>query len=80
MNKGGPFSKLPSTFHFVSYSSFRDSPLRPLFRSLVLLLLLFEQLVYLPLGHGGVLRDDAVLVEAGQQQQEVHCRGEKTQT
>lgn len=39
---------------------------------LVLLLLLFEQLVDLPLGHGGVLGDDAVLVEAGQQQQKAH--------
>lgn len=42
--------------------------------SLVLLLLLFEQLVDLPLGHGRVLADDAVLVQAGQQQQESHCR------
>lgn len=42
--------------------------------SLVLLLLLFEQLVDLPLGHGRVLADDAVLVQAGQQQQETHCR------
>lgn len=41
--------------------------------SLVLLLLLFEQFVDLPLGHGRVLADDAVLVQAGQQQQETHC-------
>lgn len=40
---------------------------------LVLLLLLLHQLVDLPLGHAGVLRDDAVLVQAGQQQQEAHC-------
>lgn len=41
--------------------------------SLVLLLLLFEQFVDLPLGHGRVLADDAMLVQAGQQQQEAHC-------
>lgn len=40
---------------------------------LVLLLLLFEQFVNLPLGHGRVLGDDAVLVQARQQQQEAHC-------
>lgn len=40
--------------------------------SLVLLLLLLEQFVDLPLDHAGVLADDAVLVHAGEQQQEVH--------
>lgn len=44
---------------------------------LVLLLLLLEQFVDLPLGHGRVLGDDAVLVQARQQQQKVHCGGIK---
>lgn len=51
-------------------SSFRDFPSH--LHLLVLLLLLFEQFVDLPLGHGCVLGDDAVLVQAGQQQQETH--------
>lgn len=42
---------------------------------LVLLLLLLKQFVELPLGHAGILGDDAVLVQARQQQQqqEAHC-------
>lgn len=44
---------------------------------LILLLLLFEQLVDLPLGHGCVLWDDAVLVHARQKQQKAHCEGKK---
>lgn len=68
-----------STFHFLSWFV---SPETPLFiqmsRLLVLLLLLLEQFVDLPLDHGSVLCDDAVLVQAGQQQQEVHNQvGEK---
>lgn len=43
------------------------------FHLLVLLLLLFQQLVDLPLGHGGVLCDDAVLVHTRQKQQEADC-------
>lgn len=39
----------------------------------VLLLLLFEQFVNLSLGHGRVLGDDTMLVQARQQQQETHC-------
>lgn len=40
---------------------------------LVLLLLVLQQLVDLPLGHGGVLGDETMLVQAWQQQQETHC-------
>ena len=45
--------------------------------SLGLLLLLLERLVDLPLSHGRVLGDDAVLVHAGQQQQEAHWKKDK---
>lgn len=41
--------------------------------SLILLLLLFEQFVDLPLGHGRVFADDAMLVQSRQQKQETHC-------
>lgn len=58
-------------------SVFRDSPRCPHFHLLVLLLLLFEEFVDLPLGHAGVLGDDAMLVQAGQQQQEAHCEAER---
>lgn len=65
-----PFSSnfLPSSVS-CRRSSFRDLLH---FRLFVLLLLLFEQFVDLPLGHAGVLVDDAVLVQSGQQQQEAH--------
>lgn len=63
------FKQLPFTFHLVSRLHFQR------FLLLVLLLLLFEQFVELPLGHGCVLGDDAVLVQARQQQQEAHCGG-----
>lgn len=53
-----------------------NSPLSA-FPLLVLLLLLFEQLVDLPLGHGGVLCDDAVLVHTRQKQQKAHCGKEE---
>lgn len=63
------FKQLPFTFHLVSRFNFQS------FLLLVLLLLLFEQFVELPLGHGCVLGDDAMLVQARQQQQEAHCGG-----
>lgn len=39
---------------------------------LVFLLLVLDQLVNFSLGHGSVLGEDAVLVEARQQQQQTH--------
>jgi len=70
-------NKLPSTFRSVlcGFNFQRFPPLHPkhaFFFLLILLLLLFEQFVDLPLGHAGVLGDDAVLVQAGQKQQEAH--------
>lgn len=72
LNSPAPFSSL--SHRPVAFSHLAEIPLFTAnAHLLVLLLLLLHQFVDLPLGHAGVLRDDAVLVQAGQQQQEAHC-------
>lgn len=66
------------SFQTTSVSSWFAADIPRCLRLLVLLLLLFEQLVDLPLGHGRVLWDDAVLVHARQKQQKAHCGGRKS--
>lgn len=66
------------SFQTTSVSSWFAADIPRCLRLLVLLLLLFEQLVDLPLGHGRVLWDEAVLVHARQEQQEAHCGGRKS--
>ena len=78
---GRHFCSKTSSFQLCVLVCFSEiPPLCPHFHLLVLLLLLFEQFVDLPLDHGGVLGDDAMLVEARQQQQEAHCRRRKGKT
>lgn len=65
---GGSGIGYPSS-NFLHNSFFKNhhkntSTVESTFPLLVLLLFLFEQFVDLPLGHAGVLGDDAVLVEA----------------
>lgn len=58
--------------HGLTFAPSSTSTLQTPLHLLVLLLLLLQQLVDLPLGHGRVLGDDAVPVQAGQQQQDGH--------